>query len=140
MNIQVRYYSRGGNTKKVAEAIAEELGVEALNITNPVEGADLLFLGNSMYAFTIDKNVKKFVGELKVENTKEIVNFSTSASDSSTHKKVNKCIKDKNIKLNEKHLSIPGEFLKMNKGRPNEEDLKAAKKFAREIVDSLAKE
>ncbi len=137
MNIQVRYYSRGGNTKKVAEAIAEELGVEALDITHPVEGADILFLGNSMYAFTIDKNVKKFVQGLKVENAKEIVNFSTSASDSSTHKKVNKNIKDPNIKLNENHFSIFGEFLGMNKGRPNEEDLKAAKEFARKIVDGL---
>ena len=137
MNIQVRYYSRGGNTKKVAEAIAEELGVEAFDITHQVEGADILFLGNSMYAFTIDKNVKKFVQALTVKNTKEIVNFSTSASDTSTHKKVNKNIKDPKIKLNEEHFSVFGEFLNMNKGRPNEDDLKAAKEFARKIIDRL---
>lgn len=137
MVISVRYYSRGGNTKKVAEAIAEELGVEALDITNPVEGADLLFLGSSMYAFTVDQNVKKFVEELKVENAKQLVNFSTSASDVSTHKKINKCIKDKEIMLLDEHLSIPGAFLFMNKGRPNEKDLENAKAFARKVVDSL---
>ena len=139
MNICVRYFSRGGNTKKVAEAIAEELGVEALDITNAVEEADVLFLGSSMYAFTVDKNIKKFVSELKSNNTKMIVNFSTSASDSSTHKKVNKCVKDPNIQYYREHFSIPGEFLKMNKGRPNEEDLKAAKEFARKVIDELSK-
>lgn len=138
MKIAVRYYSRGGNTKKVAEAIAEELGVEALDITNKVEDADILFLGASMYAFTIDKNIKEFVGGLTKENTKEIVNFSTSASDTSTHKKVNKCIKDKDIVMNEEHFSVFGQFLGMNKGRPNEADLENAKKFARKVVDAKA--
>ena len=138
MKIAVRYYSRGGNTKKVAEAIAEELGVEALDITNKVEDADILFLGASMYAFTIDKNIKEFVGGLTKENVREIVNFSTSASDTSTHKKVNKCIKDKDIVMNEEHFSVFGQFLGMNKGRPNEADLENAKKFARKVVDAKA--
>ena len=30
MKVEVRYFSRGGNTKKLAEAIAEAVGVEAL--------------------------------------------------------------------------------------------------------------
>ena len=89
-----------------------------------------------MYAFTIDINIKKFVGSLTKENVREIVNFSTSASDTSTHKKVNKCIKDKEIKMNELHFSVFGEFLKMNKGRPNENDLEEAKKFARKVVEA----
>ncbi len=134
MKIAVRYYSRGGNTKKVAEAIAQALEIEALDITHPVEDVDLLFLGSSMYAFTVDKNVKEFVSSLTKNNVKEIVNFSTSASDSSTHKKVNKCIKDKEIILSDMHLSIPGEFLKMNKGRPNEHDIDVAKKFALDVI------
>ena len=33
MKIAVRYYSRGGNTKKLADAIAEELGVESLPVS-----------------------------------------------------------------------------------------------------------
>lgn len=137
MKIAVRYYTRGGNTKKVAETIAEALNVEALDITNNVEGVDVLFLGSSMYAFTVDKNIKAYVGALTKENAKMIVNFSTSASDTSTHKKIAKCLKDKEIQICEKHLSIPGQFLKMNKGRPNEKDLETAKEFAKEVIESL---
>ncbi len=136
MNIQVRYYTRGGNTKKVADAIAEAAGVEAIDLTNPVEGADVLFLGASMYAFTVDKNIKKFCGELTAANAKEIVVFSTSASDTSTHKKIAKCIKGKDIKLAEERLSIPGQFMGMNKGRPNEKDLEGAKEFAKKVLEA----
>ena len=31
MKVEVRYYTRSGNTKKLAEAIAEAVGVEAKN-------------------------------------------------------------------------------------------------------------
>lgn len=34
MNIEARYYSKSGNTKKIAEAIAEQLDVSAKNEFN----------------------------------------------------------------------------------------------------------
>lgn len=49
MKFAVRYYTKTGNTKRLAEAIAKELGVEALPISEPVEDAvDYLFLGISL--------------------------------------------------------------------------------------------
>ena len=48
MNIAVRYYTKTGNTKRLAEAIANAVGVEALPISVPItEHVDILFLGNS---------------------------------------------------------------------------------------------
>ena len=38
MRFAVRYYTKTGNTKRLAEAIANELGVEALPISEPVKG------------------------------------------------------------------------------------------------------
>ena len=50
MKIAVRYYTKTGNTKRLAEAIAKEVGVEALPISTPIaEPVDILFLGNSYY-------------------------------------------------------------------------------------------
>ena len=49
MKFAVRYYTKTGNTKRLAEAIAKELGVEALPISEPVEDAvDYLFQGISL--------------------------------------------------------------------------------------------
>ena len=54
MTCAVRYYTKTGNTKRLAETVAKELGVEALPINIPVdEKVDLLFLGNSYYAFSM---------------------------------------------------------------------------------------
>ena len=45
MKIAVRYYTKTGNTKKLAMAIAEAVGVEAKPISVPVdEPVDILFL------------------------------------------------------------------------------------------------
>ena len=49
MSTAVRYYSRSGNTKLVAEAIAKALGVSAVSVDRPEaalnEKADVLFIG-----------------------------------------------------------------------------------------------
>lgn len=62
MNIQVRYYSRGGNTKKLAEVIAKTAGCKAEQIPAPVDGkADILFLGASVYWGGISAEVKDYI-------------------------------------------------------------------------------
>lgn len=44
MKIEVRYFSRGGNTKKLAEAIAKAVGAEAKTVSEPLtEDVDILF-------------------------------------------------------------------------------------------------
>ena len=51
MKIAVRYYTRSGNTKKLAEAIAKAVGAEAKTVDEPLwEDVDILFLGSSVYA------------------------------------------------------------------------------------------
>ena len=53
MNYAVAYYTRSGNTKKVADAIAEVIGVPTTDISKGLSAdVDVLFLGSSLYAFT----------------------------------------------------------------------------------------
>lgn len=133
MTFAVRYYTKTGNTKRLAEAIAKELGVQALPISEPItEHVDALFLGNSYYAFTIDPEVKAFVSSLDKSKVGKIVNFGSAAMLNSTYKKV-KAVADKvGIPMDEKEFHCKGEFKAFHKGRPNEEDLKAAAAFARQ--------
>ena len=75
MNIAVRYYTRSGNTKKLADAVAKAVSAEAKDITCPLqEKADVLFLGCSYYAFDIDEAVKEFIVRNK-DNIGKIVCF-----------------------------------------------------------------
>ena len=135
MKIAVRYYTKTGNTKRLAEAIAKAVGVEALPISTPVAGqVDILFLGNSYYAFSIDPEVRDFVLALDKEKVGRIVNFGSAAMLNSTYKKV-KAVADKvGVPMDECEFHCKGEFKGLHKGRPNEADMKAAAEFAIEIV------
>lgn len=135
MKVAVRYYTKTGNTKRLAEAIAKALGVEALPISTPVaEQVDVLFLGNSYYAFSIDPEVRDFVRALDKSKVGKIVNFGSAAMLNSTYKKV-KAEADKiGIPMDEREFHCKGEFKGIHKGRPNQDDLTAAAAFARKIV------
>ncbi len=135
MTYAVRYYTKTGNTKRLAEAIAQELSVEALPISEPLaEPVDYLFLGNSYYAFSIDPEVRDYVASLDKNMVGKIVNFGSAAMLNSTYKKV-KAVADKvGIPMDDKEFHCKGEFKKLHQGRPNEDDLIAAAEFAKQYL------
>ena len=62
MKVAVRYQTRGGNTKAVAEAIAKAAGVKAKPIDAPIsEPVDLLFIGGGVYSLNIDRSPKDYM-------------------------------------------------------------------------------
>ena len=133
MTYAVRYYTKTGNTKRLAEAMAKELGVEALPISEPVnETVDYLFLGNSYYAFSIDPEVKAFVASLDKEKIGKIVNFGTAAMLNSTYKKVKQVADKAGIAMDEKEFHCRGEFKGVHKGRPDENDIADAVAFVKQ--------
>ncbi len=135
MKVAVRYYTKSGNTKRLAEAVAKAVGAEALPISTPVtETVDILFLGNSYYAFSIDPEVRDFVRTLDKSKVGKIVNFGSAAMLNSTWKKVKAEADKAGIAMDEREFHCKGEFKGMHKGRPNEADLKAAAEFAAKIV------
>ena len=135
MKIAVRYYTKTGNTKRLAEAVAEAVGAEALPISSPLtEPVDILFLGNSYYAFSIDPEVRDFVKSLNKDMVGRIVNFGSAAMLNSTYKKVKAEADKVGIQMDEREFHCKGEFKGVHKGRPNEDDLKAAQEFAKSII------
>ena len=135
MKVAVRYYTKTGNTRRLAEAVAEAVGEKALPISTPVtEPVDVLFLGNSYYAFSIDPEVRDFVRSLDKSKVGRIVNFGSAAMLNSTYKKVKAEADRAGIPMDEREFHCKGEFKGIHKGRPNEEDLQAAAEFARNII------
>ena len=135
MNIAVRYYTKTGNTRRLAEAVAGAVGAEALPISTPVdESVDILFLGNSYYAFSIDPEVRDFIRSLDQNKVGRIVNFGSAAMLNSTWKKVKSEADKAGIKMDEREFHCKGEFKGLHKGRPNAEDLAAAADFAKSFL------
>ena len=134
MKTAIRYYSRGGNTGKLAQAISEAIGVKAETTDVPLqEDVDILFLGSSVYAYGVDDNVKDFISKINVKVGK-VVNFSTAALIKSTYKQVGKLLAEKGIPQAKEEFYCKGEFGPMHKGKPDENDLKKAAEFARKVV------
>ena len=135
MKVAVRYYTKTGNTKRLAQAGANAVNVQAQPISVPVdEPVDILFLGNSYYAFSIDPDVRDFIRSLDKEKVGCIVNFGSAAMLNSTYKKVKAEADKAGIPMDEREFHCKGEFKSLHKGKPDENDLKAAAEFARKVT------
>ncbi len=135
MKTAVRYYTKTGNTKRLAQAVARAVGAEALSLTEPLEEpVDILFLGNSYYAFSIDREVRDFIRKLDKNKVGRIVNFGSAAMLNSTYRKVKAEADKVGIPMDEREFHCRGEFKGIHKGRPNDDDLASAEAFAKSIV------
>lgn len=141
MKTWVLYYSRGGNTKKIADAIAEELGVmksEQIPPAYPPENVQLLFLGTGVYAGKPDPKMIEFVRTLNTNRVKNAVVFGTNGGQESAIDAVKALLKEKGINVINESFSCKGKFfLFFNRKRPDSNDIKSAKEFARRVYDSL---
>ncbi|MDS0527640.1 flavodoxin [Clostridium sp. SHJSY1] len=134
MKIEIRYYSRSGNTKKVADAIGEEVEVIARDITDKLLGkTDILFLGGALYWSGVDNELKSFINNLD-NSVKKVAIFSTASIAKSAYGDIKKLLEAKNIYVYDNEFHCRGEFKMLHRGRPNADDLNLARKFARSIV------
>ena len=134
MKIAIRYYTKTGNTKKLAESIGSAINVEAKTIDEPLtEDVDLLFLGSAVYAAGIDKRVKEFIESINM-NVGEVVNFSSAALIESTYKQVKKQVEAKGLKMSENEFHCRGAFEFVHRSHPDETDLKNAQEFAKKVI------
>lgn len=138
MNIQIRYYSQTGNTKQVAEAIGEQLGITAQSTAVPIsEEVDVLFLGSAVYGADVDKNIKNFIAELSPQKVHHVACFSTATLLKSSYPKVTKLLNKQGISFSKQEFHCRGSFRFMHKGHPNANDLEQAKLFAKTIIQQF---
>ncbi|MDR1293094.1 MAG: flavodoxin [Clostridiales Family XIII bacterium] len=131
------YASRGGNTKKLALAVAKGAGVAALPVgeAGEISGVDTLFVGASVYAGKIDGSLRGFLGKIKRGDVGSAVVFGSAAGNKSAADEIREILAAQDIPVSDKVFQCRGSFLLANRGRPNEEDLAKAEAFAREIVE-----
>ena len=137
MRIDVRYFSRGGATKRLADAVAEAVGAEAKTVDVPLEKyADVVFLGSSVYGGKPDPAVVNFIRD-NARNIGKIVVFGSACTSKSTYAYIKAAAADCGVKTAEMFFQCKGEFLFFNKGRPNGKDCQDAAEFARKQIKLL---
>ena len=134
--ISVFVASRGGNTQKVADAIAEELGVMVGDIKGSLPNdSSTIFLGSGVYGGKPGSAVTEFIGRGEFTGRK-VALFATSGGAEGAKNTISMmadAVKERGgTVIGDFHCR--GKFLLTNRGHPNEEDLVKAKKFAREML------
>ena len=130
MKVQVRYYSRSGNTKVLADAIAKGANVKAISIDDDnaliAEKTDILFIGGALYAYGLEKKKKKYISELDANNIKKAIVFSTSWISKHSIDLLKKELAKKNINVSEEYIYY--------KNKPNSNELKEAEETTKKIL------
>jgi flavodoxin len=147
MNALVVYYSKSGNTEKVAFAIGAGIGVKPRRIEeiNPssVSGYDLIVLGSPVHGGKPSAPIMDFISRLPKMDGKKAAVFCTKsiAGDKPTMAVMEKALKDKG-------MTILGGFSAVglsrffadfgprifHRGHPSADELKRADEFGKNLV------
>ena len=137
MRIDVRYYSKNGGTKKLAEAIAKAVNAECKTVDQPLEKyADVVFLGASVYGGKPDPSVVKFIAD-NAKNIGKIVVFGSACTGKSTYAAIKSAAAGQAVKTAEMFFQCKGQFWFFNKNRPNDQDCADAADFAKKQIRIL---
>ena len=130
MKVAIRYYSRGGNTQAMAEALARGAGVEAISIDEPgaeiTEPIDLLFIGGALYSFKLDPLFKQYLQGLPEDLVEEAVCFGSSMLTRRPIYLMQEVLKAKGIKLNKQAI--------WSRNHPNDNLIEAIEYFGKNEV------
>ena len=112
MKAAVRYFTRSGNTKKLADAVGAATGAEVLDVSVDLsEKTELLFLGSSVYAGKFDASVGDFL-DRNSDRIGTIVCFGSSASGKSTWKKIGNWAAENGVSV----VTNPASNMKLGNG------------------------
>jgi flavodoxin len=144
MKPAVIYSTHRNNTEKIALAIAQAANCKSIKLTKNfdssamlLDDSDLIFLGTGIRGGEPYVELLNFLKEANLGNSKRFILFMTwaggGASNKIAYERVKKTLEIKNQCLDEDYFLCLGQtFGFTRRGRPNETDIAAAKKWATE--------
>ena len=135
-----------GNTKKVAEAMAETLSADLFDLTKEsdidISGYDLIGLASGIYYFNMHKSIRKFAQAAAFRPEQKVFLVCTCGAEGKDYtKSVRKILEDKQVEVLDgfrcRGFDTFGPlalFGGVAKGRPNAEDLDRAREYAKNLI------
>ncbi|SDZ89837.1 Flavodoxin domain-containing protein [Pseudobutyrivibrio sp. ACV-2] len=128
--VAVRYYSKSGNTKLLAEAIAKGAGVIPISVDDDsakiTEDIDVLFIGGALYAYGLDKEMNNYLAGIDGKKVKKAVVFSTSWLSKHSIDLIKKALREKEIQVEDETCYV--------RNKPNDKQLAEAEAFAKKFL------
>ncbi|MDD5799511.1 MAG: flavodoxin domain-containing protein [Coriobacteriales bacterium] len=130
MHAAVRYFSRSGNTKLVADAIADAAHTQAVSADAPdatlSEHVDVLFIGGALYAYGLDKHLRDYVRSLDASQVGKAVVFSSAWLSRHALDILRNELGARGIQVEERDFFV--------KNKANADQLEQARQFARSFL------
>jgi flavodoxin len=151
MRAIILYASKSGNTKKIADSMAVQLGCETIKITAEntssfdLEKFDLIFVGTGLYAGTPNEDLVKFLGGVNFKSQKRFALFITwggaPRSDKMALGKLKALLESKGQKVLDDHFASYGGWkgILMKRGHPKPEEIRAAGVWAKHFKEKIEK-
>ena len=136
MKTAVVYYSKTGHSKKIANAIAESFGVQALDLkTSPIlDAVDMIFVVGGIYAGANDPRMLTAIRSINASKVKKAVMITSCVSRKMKQEQARQVLRQNGVEVVTDEYICQGNFLFFGLGHPNQTELNEAVLFARKIA------
>ncbi len=135
MKNAVIYYSKLGHSKKIAQAIANELGVKAQDIReNPeIKDVDQLYIVSGIYGGVSAPQLLEFLKTLDGQKIKRAYLLTSSGGKTTRAAEVRSVLTELGIPVAEEEFTCQGAIFLFGMGHPNKADIQNAIHFVQSI-------
>ena len=133
MKNAVIYYTKLGHSKKIAQAIANELGVKAQDIReNPeIKDVNLLYIVSGIYGGKSAPALLDFLKTLDRQQVNKAYLLTSSGGKTTPAAEVRETLTDLGIPVADEEFTCQGAIFFFGLGRPNHTDIQNAIQFVR---------
>lgn len=138
MGAAVVYYSKTGHSKKIAQAIGDELGIPAAEIREGIPAADLLFVVGGIYAGKSAPEMLEGLAAADPERVGRAALVTSSLDKQGSQPMVRSALEARGIPVVKEEFACLGGFLFFARKRPNAQDIADAVAYARRVLSDHA--
>lgn len=135
MKLGIAYFTITGHSKKMAEAISKELGIDAKNIkiNFELEEIDLLYIVSGIYGNKSSPELIEYVNRLTKKQVNKVALITSSGAKTTKPIEIRKILENNGINVLKDEFVYPGGLVFFG-GHPNKKDIKNAINFVRKTA------
>lgn len=130
MKTAIRYYSKFGHSKQMAEAIEDIVGAKAATVAEPLsESVDTLYLGAGVFLGMVNSAFMDFIATLTPDKVRRVVCFGSCAIINSPVPQMRKALESRGITVSPQEFTCRGSMGPVHGGHPDAQDIEAFRQF-----------
>ena len=144
----ILYASKGGNTGKIADEIAQELNCKSVRVTQSglessadLDNYDLIFVGTGIHYGNPNEDLVDYLKTITLKTPKVFALFVTWGGAGKTNQdviaKLKTILETKGQRVIVDCFACYGGWNFLRRGHPNHEDAKAARNWAKKTVNTI---